>query len=112
MIMATDMSKHFEFLGQFRARVISLRDLEMNNFEDKILALCMGIKCADLGHTAKSIDLHKKWTFLLCDELFSQGDLEKERNQTVSMYCDRDNTDIDKSQAGFLKNICLPLYDT
>ena len=29
----------------------------------------------------------------------------------VSMYCDRDTTDIFKSQAGFLKNVCIPLYE-
>ena len=29
----------------------------------------------------------------------------------VSMYCDRDNTDVPKSQAGFLKNVCIPLYE-
>ena len=27
------------------------------------------------------------------------------------MYCDRDVQDIAKSQAGFLKNIAMPLYD-
>lgn len=26
------------------------------------------------------------------------------------MYCDRETTDVAKSQAGFIKNICLPLY--
>lgn len=111
MVLATDMSKHFELLGQFRARVIGLKDLEMADFDDKVLALTMGIKCADLGHCAKSIDLHCKWSFLVIDELFAQGDLEKEKNLSVSMYCDRETTDIDKSQAGFLKNICMPLYE-
>jgi hypothetical protein len=111
MVLATDMSKHFEILGQFRARVVSLKDLELNSPEDKSLVLSFGLKCADLGHSAKSIDLHKKWSFLVCDELFAQGELEKARNQAVSMYCDRDTTDIDKSQSGFLKNICIPLYE-
>lgn len=111
MVLATDMSKHFEFLGQFRARVIGLNDLEINDFHDKTLVLSMAIKCADLGHSAKTIELHKKWSYLVCDELFAQGDLEKERNQTVSMYCDRESTDIDKSQSGFLKNVCMPLYE-
>ena len=27
------------------------------------------------------------------------------------MYCDRFNTDIPKSQCGFIKNICLPLFE-
>ena len=47
----------------------------------------------------------------MCEEFFKQGDIEKERGQSVSMYCDRDATDIPKSQAGFIKNICLPLYE-
>lgn len=28
-----------------------------------------------------------------------------------SMYCDRETTHIPKSQAGFIKNICLPLFE-
>lgn len=111
MVISTDMSKHFDILGQFRARVVSLKDLELNNLEDKKLVLSYGLKCADLGHSAKSTDLHKKWSILVCDELFAQGDLEKEKMLSVSMYCDRETTDIDKSQCGFLKNICIPLYE-
>lgn len=112
MVLGTDMAKHFEILAQFRARVLGLKDLELNNFEDKKLVLTYVIKCADLGHSAKATELHVKWSYLLSQELFAQGDLEKERFQTVSMYCDRENTDVDKSQAGFLKNICVPLYET
>ena len=29
----------------------------------------------------------------------------------ISMYCDRFTTHIPKSQAGFIKNIALPLYE-
>ena len=111
MVLSTDMSKHFEVLGTFRARVVSLKDLELNSPDDKNLVLSFGLKCADLGHSAKNIDLHKRWSFLVCEELFAQGDLEKQRNQSVSMYCDRATTDVDKSQSGFLKNICIPIYE-
>ena len=45
------------------------------------------------------------------EEFFRQGDLEKIKGIPVSMYCDRGNTNIGKSQAGFLRNICLPLYE-
>jgi 3',5'-cyclic-nucleotide phosphodiesterase len=72
----------------------------------------MGLKCGDLSHSAKVIELHEKWTNLVCEEFFNQGDIEKQRNLPVSMYCDRDTTDIPKSQAGFIKNICLPLFET
>lgn len=111
MILETDMSKHFEILGKFRTRVSTLSNLDIENFEDKIQILAMGIKCADIGHSAKDGELHRKWTQLVCEEFFAQGDLEKAKGQAISMYCDRDNTDIAKSQAGFLKNICVPLYE-
>lgn len=111
MILETDMSRHFEVLGKFRARVSTLSNIDIENFEDKIQILSMGLKCADVGHSAKDQELHEKWTELVCEEFFSQGDLEKQRGQAVSMYCDRETTNISKSQAGFIKNICLPLYE-
>lgn len=112
MIMDTDMARHFELLGKFRSRTSTLGDINLEKSEDREVVMCMAIKCADLGHSAKIIELHEKWTALICEEFFHQGDLEKEREQPVSMYCDRENTDIPKSQVGFIKNICLPLYET
>ena len=111
MILETDMSKHFEILGKFRTRVITLSNLDITIFEDKCQVLGMALKCADIGHSAKDYDLHEKWSMMVCEEFFKQGDIEKARGQSVSMYCDRDSTDIPKSQAGFIKNICLPLYE-
>ncbi|OMJ89976.1 hypothetical protein SteCoe_7764 [Stentor coeruleus] len=111
MILETDMSRHFEILGKFRTRVQTLSNMDISIFEDKCQILGMALKCADIGHSAKDIDLHEKWSMLVCEEFFRQGDIEKERGQAVSMYCDRVTTDIPKSQAGFIKNICLPLYE-
>lgn len=111
MILETDMSRHFEILGKFRTRVMTLSNMDLAAFEDKCQIVAMGLKCADIGHSSKDYELHEKWSFLVCEEFFRQGDLEKQRNQPVSMYCDRENTDISKSQAGFIKNICLPLYE-
>jgi hypothetical protein len=111
MILETDMSKHFEILGKFRTRVITLSNLDITIFDDKCQVLGMALKCADIGHSAKDYDLHEKWSMMVCEEFFRQGDIEKSRGQAVSMYCDRETTDIPKSQAGFIKNICLPLYE-
>ena len=65
-----------------------------------------------MGHAAKHTELHEKWCYLVIEEFFTQGDEEKKRNIPVSMYCDRENTNIAKSQAGFIKNIVLNLYVT
>lgn len=111
MVLSTDMSKHFEILGKFRTRANTLSDINLEKFEDKLLVFSTGLKCADIGHSAKFGDLHQKWTKLVLEEFFKQGDLEKAKKLPVSMYCDRTTTNIPKSQAGFLRNICLPMYE-
>lgn len=111
MILATDMGKHFELLGQFRARSQSSSDIDLQKSEDRMFLLSIAIKCADLGHSAKPLALHQKWTELVLTEFFTQGDLERAKGLPVSMYCDRETTDIPKSQAGFIRNICLPLFE-
>ena len=111
MVLETDLSKHFEILSKFRNRAQVLADIVIDRFEDRVLVFSMALKCADIGHSAKSRELHQKWTNLVMEEFFGQGDLEKSQKLSVSMYCDRDATDIPKSQAGFIKNICMPLYE-
>ena len=111
MFLDTDMSRHFEILGRFRARITNLEDFSMEVVEHKIVVLSIALKCADIGHSAKIAEIHEKWTALICEEFFRQGDIEKERKQEISMYCDRFNTDVPKSQAGFIKNISLPLFE-
>lgn len=109
LILVTDMSKHFDLLATFRNKGYSLKSLETT--ECKLETLKMVIHTSDIGHSAKDIDLHKKWSLLLAEEFFDQGEIEKDHNQPVSMYCDRDTTILPKSQIGFLKNIALPLYE-
>lgn len=109
IILATDMGKHFDFLRQFRTKNYNPKTIE--SFEPKMEILKMLIKASDIGHAAKSNEIHTNWSLLITEEFFRQGDIEKERKKTVSMYCDRETTIIAKSQIGFLKNIALPLYD-
>ncbi|OMJ90787.1 hypothetical protein SteCoe_6766 [Stentor coeruleus] len=109
LILVTDMSKHFDLLTTFRNKGYLLKSLEST--ECKLEVLKMVIHASDIGHSAKDIDLHKKWSLLLAEEFFHQGDIEKAHSQPVSMYCDRDTTILPKSQIGFLKNIALPLFE-
>ena len=111
MILHTDLSKHFEIIGRFRTRAINLNDLEYEKSEDKAIILSMALKISDISHSAKPKDLHLKWTRLITEEFFLQGDLEKERNLPVSMFCDRHDSNLPKSQIGFLKSICVPMLE-
>ena len=110
MVLATDMSKHFDLLGQFRGKYKDPDDFSINNADMKLELFRLIIKAADIGHAAKDIELHEKWCRLVVEEFYSQGDIEKQLGLPVSMYCDRETTDISKSQTGFIRNIVLPLF--
>ena len=111
MILETDMAKHFDALGKFRTKAL-FENYDLSNFEDKSLLLKMALKCADIGHCCKSWDLHYQWSLKIQEEFFLQGDLEREKSLPISMACDRETTEINSSQAGFLKVICEPLFES
>ena len=90
------MSRHFELLKEFRASHSAILCTDIGNLDERIRVLEVFIKAADIGHAAKKVELHEKWTYLVCEEFFQQGDLEKKLGLPVSMFCDRGNTNIPK----------------
>lgn len=111
MILSTDMAKHFDLVGRFKAR-LNCSEVNLKDAEQRAEILRIITKASDIGHAAKSSELHKKWTNLICEEFFTQGDCEKKLGLPVSMYCDREKTDLGKSQIGFIRNIVLPVYES
>ena len=65
---------------------------------------------ADVSTQTRSFDVAVEWTWLLFEEFFNQGDLEKHQHLPVSFLCDRTTTNITKSQPGFLNFIVIPLF--
>lgn len=64
--------------------------------------LQMALKCADLGHLAAPWAVHQKWVAALEEELFRQGDNEKQLQMLVSPLMDRTKGGITKSQVSQL----------
>lgn len=64
----------------------------------------MAIKCADVGHLAASREIHRKWAYLLEEELFRQGDAERQHGLRVSALMDRESPKggATRSQVSFL----------
>ncbi len=58
----------------------------------------MALKCADLGHLAAPWAVHQKWVAGLEEELFMQGDHEKQLLMPISPLMDRSKGGITKSQ--------------
>ncbi|KAG2444404.1 hypothetical protein HXX76_001157 [Chlamydomonas incerta] len=76
---------------------------------ERLLALCVAIKAADLGHLGESLEVHKRWLAGLEEEFFRQGDQEWELGMPISPLFDRAKQGVSKSQTGFYEFVGLPL---
>ncbi|KAJ8019550.1 Calcium/calmodulin-dependent 3',5'-cyclic nucleotide phosphodiesterase 1C [Holothuria leucospilota] len=102
MVLATDMSYHFQQIKQMKSMIGTAESIE------KVKALSMVLHCADISHAAKEWKLHSKWTQLLMQEFFRQGDRERDLGIAISPLCDRNTTLIAESQIGFIDFIVEP----
>ncbi|XP_023245667.1 high affinity cAMP-specific and IBMX-insensitive 3',5'-cyclic phosphodiesterase 8-like [Copidosoma floridanum] len=120
MILATEMTKHFEHLAKF-VNVCSNRigdhaeslDVDSDSVasifllpENVTMAKRMMIKCADVSNPTRPMRLYVEWTRRIAEEYFDQTDEEKKRMMPVVMpMFDRISCSIPKSQIGFVDYI-------
>jgi len=117
------MANHAKQVSTLKAK-IELYDIENGNNIEKlktedlvkrydnqqaVLSLC--IHSADVSNPAKPFIVYKKWVDLVFVEFFNQGDLEKSMKLPVSILCDRETTNISKSQIGFINFVVKPTFD-
>lgn len=116
MILATEMTKHFEHLAKFM-NVCSMRveDTPVNAYSDAldmsvvlqpenvILVKRMLIKCADVSNPTRPLRCCVEWARRIAEEYFSQTDDEKKLKLPVLMpMFDRATCSIPKAQIGFI----------
>lgn len=125
MILATDMSKHYEHYTKFvtvfnkpNEENAENRQRERKNSsecdndgkhitpEDIMLVKRMLIKCADVSNPTRPIHLCKQWAGRIAEEYIAQTDEEKSRDLPIILPgFDRDNLSIPKTQIGFMDYI-------
>ena len=133
-ILATDMAIHGKVLNNIRSKIpeyllqgkkdINTYKYKMKKFElitdinneettseEKQALFDYFIHSADLGHNTKKFDISLKWVELLSKEFWLQGDKEKKMNLNISFLCDRDTTNVPKSQVGFIGGFIIPTYN-
>ncbi|XP_061831914.1 3',5'-cyclic-AMP phosphodiesterase 4C-like isoform X3 [Nerophis lumbriciformis] len=117
MVLATDMSKHMNFLADMKTmvetkKVTSLGVLLLDNYSDRIQVLQNMVHCADLSNPTKPLEMYRQWTDRIMVEFFTQGDRERDKGMEISPMCDKHNASIEKSQVGFIDYIVHPLWET
>lgn len=92
-------------LVRSQSAFVEKRDLSTTTVAN---VLGLVIECADIAHPAKPLQLHKRWSVMVSEEFFRQGEREREVGLSVSPMCDRTLHDKDalawgRSQQGFIK---------
>jgi hypothetical protein len=96
-VLATDMAFHFEWVAKFKTKMTGA-GLDLDKFPDRKLLLTMAVKCSDVNNPCKPLDMSKVWTEMVMEEFFRQGDEEKRLGIPVSVFYDREKTEIAKCQ--------------
>ncbi|CAK9302778.1 unnamed protein product [Gordionus sp. m RMFG-2023] len=117
LVLATDMSKHMKVLADLKTMVETKKisgsgDLALESYAEKNQILQAMIHCGDLSNPTKSLNLYKKWTSLIMEEYFLQGEKEKQCGLAISAMCDRETASVEKTQIGFMDYIVQPLWET
>jgi hypothetical protein len=127
-VLSTDMALHSKQIGQISSKLkiytsetnnnnnssltnimdFFLKDKTYNKFDLQQEFMNLIMHNADICHASKKWELELKWSYICFEEFFNQGDMEKSLDLPVSFLCDRENTNIPKSQVGFINNILMP----
>ena len=94
-VLTTDMAKHFSELAKFKSRIAAE---DFNPKEgDKDFAISMAMHLADISNPTKLWSTCRKWTDLLFEEFFIQGDAERKAGMKISYLMDREVTNLAKA---------------
>uniref|UniRef100_A0A4W3GJ48 Phosphodiesterase n=1 Tax=Callorhinchus milii TaxID=7868 RepID=A0A4W3GJ48_CALMI len=117
MVLATEMTKHFEHVNKFVNSVnkpmTSLEETNSNNsVENRLLIKRMMIKCADVANPCRPVELCIEWAGRISEEYFAQTDEEKSQGLPVVMpVFDRNSCSIPKSQISFIDYFINDMFD-
>ncbi len=99
LIMSTSMVKHEERL---------LKPLQPET--DYLHCLQVALHCADISNAGRPKLICRKWLHCLMEELWAQGDTEKELGISTGPLLERSNPHLSSLQLSFSRNICRPLF--
>ncbi|XP_062499325.1 high affinity cGMP-specific 3',5'-cyclic phosphodiesterase 9A-like [Corticium candelabrum] len=109
LILATDMGIHHELLRDFQERLDTFSYTEQKDME---MLQIMLIKCCDISNEVRPMSVSEPWADCLLEENFQQGDREKREGLPVAPMMDRDKISKPQAQAGFIKGILIPLFES
>ncbi|TKR92843.1 hypothetical protein L596_007413 [Steinernema carpocapsae] len=113
MVLATDMSRHFEFLTKFQQTVFEETGDPEERASNSLTVCRMLIKCADIANPTRDWSLCSKWAVRIVEEYFSQTaeELDKKLPVTMGLF-DRRSCNLPETQSGFIKMFARETFTT
>jgi high affinity cAMP-specific and IBMX-insensitive 3',5'-cyclic phosphodiesterase 8 len=103
MVLATDMSRHFEYITKFQQIIPNLPDLEENRESNSMTVCRMMIKCADIANPTREWKLCVQWAMRIVEEYFFQTAEEREKGLPLTMKgFERDTCNVPMTQCTFV----------
>ena len=121
LILSTDMSIHFALADQLNECVtrifVPLRsshamETVVLQERDRVTILRALLHAADISNPAKQWETSKRWSDLVVQEFFEQGDREKSEGLPVSLNMDRTTSNQDEISVNFSDFIVAPFFLT
>ena len=119
-VLATDLAKSMTWLSNARITLVDNNEKKTMNdgdkekmlLENKIMRMQLVMKCGDVGHPARPLELHLEWSKRISEEFYSQGDKERNRGVKISPLCDRNipASNYPQSQIGFINFVSKPVF--
>lgn len=111
LILGTDMFHHYTIIKSFN-ELLDKGPVDYSVDENRLKLMQILLKCGDISNVSRPFNIADKWCDVLCEEFFRQGDLEQAQGmEYTSNLNDRAHLDKPKSQIGFYKYVCLPLFE-
>ena len=121
LVLSTDMMTHFTLYEELNDCVahhfyplatIGQMEAVVLPEKDRMIILRSLLHAADISNPAKIWSTSKKWSDLVVEEFFAQGDLEKLNQLPVSTNMDRNNSHQDEISLSFSDFIVAPFFLT
>lgn len=118
-VMGTDMKRHFGDVSDLAKKADDLGDMAsdpnawLGSVDDGAgvaMVLTSVLHLADISAQARPEPIFRVWAGRVYSEFFAQGDAEGAAGLPISPLCDRETTDVDGSQVGFVKFVILPAF--
>lgn len=110
IILSTDPEMTKKYLEEFNTNFINC-EKNISVETKKMCQLKLFAKCSDIGSSIKNFNVHKKWSNLLLEEFFIQGnDIKSNNGHCDSLFDSNKQNEIPKNQVFFFDNYAIPLY--